>query len=143
MIRVSRLADYAVVILSVMSSVSNDVMNSSSISRLSKLPEPTVSKILKLLGRANILQSKLGANGGYTLLKSPEEVSMSDILQAIDGPVSVTSCIDGAMPDCNLADFCTIRGRWDNVNKVLCDALDGITLADMMPENTNYTIRRS
>ncbi len=133
MIKVSKLADYAVVILSVMASRPDDVMNSSIISQLSKLPEPTVSKILKQLGRAGLLKSKRGVNGGYILLQKPEDLTMNYIIKAIDGPLCVTSCIDGATPDCTLGNCCTIRGRWDIVNSALCNALDNITLADMLP----------
>ncbi len=135
MIRVSKLADYGMVILSVMSASPNKVMNAASISRASKLPEPTVSKVLKLLVKADILQSKRGINGGYIMLRSANDLSINEIIRAIDGPLCIISCVDTVKSDCKLFDSCTIRRGWGNVNKVLSDVLDNLKLSDMVLDN--------
>ena len=135
MIRVSKLADYSVVVLSVMMAHSDTLMSAAQVSSICKLPEPTVSKVLKLLGKANIIESKRGINGGYIFKKMPEELTVKEIIKAIDGPISVTSCTDGAVPDCTLSECCSLRGRWDGVNAALRDALETVTLADMVSIN--------
>lgn len=132
MIRISKLADYSVVVLSVMIDDTGKVMSAAHVSKLSKLPEPTVSKVLKLLAKADILTSKRGINGGYIFTKTPEDISIQNIIKAVDGPILITSCADGEVPDCSLGECCSLRGRWDGVNAALRDALETVTLADMV-----------
>ena len=132
MIRISKLADYAVVILSVMAEQPDKLMSSASVSEITKLPEPTVSKVLKLLSKDGLLESKRGTTGGYFLAKPARSITIREIIRAIDGPVLITSCSDGEVPDCSLSECCTLRGKWDGVNEAVRSALDGVTLADMM-----------
>lgn len=131
MIRISKLADYAVVILSKMAEYSDELMNSALIAELSRLPEPTVSKLLKLLSKADVIESVRGAHGGYRLKALPNQISIEQIVSAIDGPIAITACTDGAQPDCSLSEACSLRGRWDGVNAAIRSALDTVTLADM------------
>ncbi len=132
MIKVSKLADYSVVILVALAECDCDVTNTSSLSELTKLPEPTVSKILKLLAKAGIVKSTRGINGGYTLERASAEISVEQIVRAIDGPIVIAACADGLEPDCNLIESCSVRGRWDGVNDAIRDALENITLSDML-----------
>ena len=132
MIRISKLADYAVVILSVMAEQPDNLMSATNVSDITKLPEPTVSKVLKLLSKGGLLESKRGTTGGYFLAKAAQSITIREIIRAIDGPVLITSCSDGEVPDCSLSECCTLRGKWDGVNDAVRSALDGVTLADMM-----------
>ena len=141
MIRISKLADYAVVVLSVMADNAGVLMSAAHASEITKLPEPTVSKVLKLLAKGDILESKRGTTGGYLLVRSPKDLTIRDIIRAVDGPVLITSCADGEVPDCSLSECCTLRGKWDGVNEAVRNALDGVTLADMM--DTNVTTKES
>ena len=129
MIRISKLADYAVVILTAMNT--DDALSAAILAGRTKLPEPTVAKILKILVKAHIIRSIRGAGGGYVLTQKPEEMALGDIIEAIDGPVMLTSCVDGAVPDCSAHGSCSVRGRWDGVNAAIRKALDDISLADM------------
>lgn len=135
MIRISKLADYAVVILSIMAEQPDKLMSSASVSDITKLPEPTVSKVLKLQSKGGLLQSKRGTAGGYLLSKAAADITIREIIRAVDGPVLITSCSDGEVPDCSLSECCTLRGKWDGVNEAVRSALDGVTLADMMIGN--------
>jgi len=141
MIKISKLADYSVVILSTMSTHSHDLMSASTVSELTKLPEPTVSKVMKLLSKAQIIQSTRGINGGYSLIKDPERITMESVITAIDGPIAITACADGAEPDCSLSHSCSLRGRWDGVNAALRSALETVTLADMLKIGGAQTIK--
>lgn len=132
MIRISKLADYAVVILSVMAEEPKKLMSATSVSEITKLPEPTVSKVLKLLSKSGLLESKRGTAGGYLLAKVAGAITIREIIRAIDGPVLITSCSDGEVPDCSLSECCTLRGKWDGVNEAVRSALDSVTLEDMM-----------
>tara|TARA_R110001592_G_scaffold16881_10_gene71646 strand:- start:9372 stop:9833 length:462 start_codon:yes stop_codon:yes gene_type:complete len=143
MIKISKLADYSVVVLSAMSTHSHDVISASTLSHLTKLPEPTVSKVLKLLSKAKIIQSTRGTNGGYSLVKEPQRITMDSVISAIDGPIAITACTDGAQPDCSLGNSCSLRGRWDGVNAALRSALQTVTLADMLKISGAQTIKQT
>ncbi|MGH1376593.1 MAG: SUF system Fe-S cluster assembly regulator [Alphaproteobacteria bacterium] len=139
MIRISKLADYGVIILCALAECRNDVVSASIIADRTSLPEPTVAKILKLLTKGGLINSTRGIRGGYALAKNPREISIKNIIHAIDGPIMITACVDGAEPDCTLSGCCTVRGRWDGVNSAIQDALEGVTLADMLGESAMTT----
>ena len=132
MIKISKMADYSVVILEVMARTPNEHISSSLIAQRCALPEPTVSKILKMLAREKIIYSTRGAGGGYNLISNPHEITIKDIITAIDGPISLTACIDGDNTGCGLTGSCVMRGRWDDVNDAIRSALGEVTLADMI-----------
>ena len=139
MLKVSKLADYAVVVLATLSKGDSGLMTASGISGKTSLPEPTVAKVLKLLARAEIVQSVRGVNGGYKPLYNPSDLSVARIVTAVDGPISVTSCVDDQPDSCAHQSKCSMKGRWNNVNFAIRAALEGVTLADMMNVQTNYT----
>ncbi len=132
MIRISKLADYAVVILSTMATRHKGLVSTSVLAESARLPEPTVSKVLKILVKAEIIESTRGINGGYTLKDLPTDITVERIVRAVDGPISITACSDGAEPDCSLLMTCSVRGRWDDVNAAIRGALEGVTLGDMI-----------
>lgn len=132
MIRISKLADYAVVVLAALSRENGRTANAGVLAEKTRLPEPTVAKVLKILTREEILQSLRGANGGYRMMRSPSEIAIAEILMAVDGPVSLTACIDGAHESCDFRCHCLMRGRWDDVNEAIRGALESISLADMI-----------
>ena len=137
MIKMSKISDYAVVVLAEMAQQDEGRLSVSVISQMTRLPEPTVSKVLKLLTKAGIVASTRGIRGGYSLARNPREISIDQVIEAIDGPISITSCSGGAMPDCGVSDVCSVRGRWDGVNDSIRAALVSVTLADMMNNNKN------
>ena len=142
MIRISKLADYAVVVLECLSG-SEQCKSAAVLAGSTGVPEPTVSKILKLLASGGIVVSIRGANGGYTLARSPSEITIEQIISAVDGPVSIAACSDGSEPDCSLSDVCSVRGKWDGVNTAIRNALHNVTLVDMTRmENTNTEEKR-
>jgi FeS assembly SUF system regulator len=138
MIRVSKLADYAVVVLATLSHSDNGLMNASGISAKTGLPEPTVAKVLKLLAKAEIVQSVRGVNGGYKSIVTPQQLTVARIVTAVDGPISLTSCVDGSNDICNFESKCAVKGRWNSVNFAIRAAMEGVSLADMMQVQNNY-----
>lgn len=131
MIRLSRLTDYAVVLLSSMAQEEGRVIPASALSERTGVPEPTVAKILKILARGGIISSVRGIAGGYRLEKRPTELTISAIINAMEGPVSLTACVEGSDECCAIQDKCALKGRWNPVNEAIRGALDRITLADM------------
>ncbi len=132
MIKLSRLTDYAVVVLAAMVSRDDNLASASSLSAETGLPEPTVCKVLKLLARGGTISSSRGVNGGYALKNSPEDILISDVIAAIEGPIALTACVDGSQDCCAVEKMCMLRGRWGIVNAAIQSALDNVTLADML-----------
>ena len=131
MLRLSKLTDYAVVVL-VRLSGGEAVQTSPGISAAIGIPEPTVAKVLKALAGSGLVASQRGARGGYRLMRSLGSIPISEVIAAIDGPIALTACVDGAAHSCESQELCPMRGRWDPVNHAIQQALSEITLADMM-----------
>jgi FeS assembly SUF system regulator len=128
MFRLSKLTDYAVVVL-VRLSRGEAVQTSPGIACATGVPEPTVAKVLKALTVQGLVTSQRGARGGYTLARRLADIHVSAVIEAIDGPIALTACVDGG--GCDSHSLCPMHGRWDPVNDAIRAALDGITLADM------------
>jgi FeS assembly SUF system regulator len=129
MIRLSKLTDYAVAVL-VRLAGADGVQTSPGIAALTGIPEPTVAKVLKLLTAADLVISQRGARGGYRLNRPLASIPIAQVIAAIDGPIALTACVDGA-DGCESQGLCPMRGRWDPVNDAIYKALSNITLADM------------
>jgi FeS assembly SUF system regulator len=132
MFRLNRLTDYAVVVMSQMALRGGETRSAQQISDDTGVPLPTVAKLLNLLGRAKLVASQRGAAGGYTLSAEPEEISVAQIIQALEGPIALTACVEGATDTCDAESFCPMRGNWNKVNGAIREALTSVTLADMM-----------
>lgn len=132
MIKFSRLADYAVVVLAVLAKAEGDMMAASSLACESGLPEPTVAKVLKLLAKGDVVISVRGVNGGYKLARAKTMITVAEIVTAVDGPVALAACVESSDEDCAHACKCPVKGRWDAVNMAIHGALEGICLADML-----------
>jgi len=128
MMKLSKLADYAVVIL-VRLGQGDGVMASVALAQETGVPEPTVAKVLKILGQQGIVRSHRGARGGYYLDQSLDQMSVGRIIAAIDGPVTLVGCVEGH--DCDASSRCGLCGNWDPVNQAIRETLERITLADM------------
>jgi FeS assembly SUF system regulator len=135
MLRLSKLTDYAVVVLLRLSGAPEScdgVQTSPGIANATGVPEPTVAKVLKALSAANLVVSHRGARGGYRLLRPLEDIAIADVITAIDGPIALTACVDGAATPCEVQRICAAKGRWDLVNDAIRESLARITLADML-----------
>ena len=130
MLRLSKLTDYAVVVL-VRLSQGAGVQTSPGIAAATGIPEPTVAKVLKTLASRGLVVSQRGARGGYRLARPIGEIAVAEVIGAIDGPIALTACVDGASAGCDVLQLCPLRGRWDLVNAAIREALTAISLEDM------------
>src|SRR5271166_3478296 len=112
MLRLSKLTDYAVVVL-VRLSQSDTVQTSPGIAASIGIPEPTVAKVLKTLAAGGLVASQRGAHGGYRLLRQLAAIPVADVIAAVDGPISLTACVEGSAVECESQGTCPMRGRWD------------------------------
>ena len=131
MFRLNRLTDYAVVVMSQLALREEETLSAQQLARETAVPLPTVSKVLGLLAKDGLIASQRGASGGYILAQAPERITMAAIIQAIEGPIALTACVDGSEDSCASESLCPIRGTWDRVNQAIQGALDSVTLAEM------------
>lgn len=129
MIRLNRMTDYAVVVLGRMGR--EGVVSVGQLAHESRVPQPTVAKLLKQLAQAGVVVSQRGAAGGYALARAAESITVADVIAALEGPISLTACVDGAEGHCEVELLCPMRGNWDRVNRAIRAALESVTIADM------------
>ncbi len=131
MIRASKITDYGIGLLAVMAGDPGRRLHTvRELSEATRLPQPTISKVFKRLAGRGLLRSERGVGGGYRLGRPAESITVADIIAALEGPLSLAACVDrpGA---CAMEPHCTVRGVWGHANRVLRDALSGLTLAEI------------
>ncbi len=131
MLRVTKLADYGIVMLTYFAAHQSSTHTARDIAAVVRLPLPVVSKILKALARDHLLVSQRGTKGGYGLARRPEEITVADIIRALEGPIAVTECTDRVKGECELEMGCPVRTNWHLINRAIYQALERITLAEM------------
>lgn len=143
MIKLHNLTDYAVILLTSFDEARDSISSAAQLSDKTGLSLPTVSKILKLLAGANILRAERGKNGGYRLNRPFAQITMAEVIEAIQGPVAVTACADGASDSCALSSRCHMNGRWSIVNTAIRGALENISLRDMLGHEKTHPIKNN
>jgi FeS assembly SUF system regulator len=130
-IRLSKLADYGIVIMTHMASGPARHQTAPEIATQAHLPLPMASKILKGLAHAGLLVSHRGAKGGYGLARPAHAISVADIIVALEGPIALTACIEHGPGECDIEALCPARANWQRINRAIREALEGITLLEM------------
>ena len=133
MIRLSRLADYAVALMTHIADQPDRLRTGPELATAMHLPPPTVSKVLNKLSRSGLLISHRGVVGGYNLARPAADITMTDIISAVDGPIAMTDCIEDSPGVCTLESICPARSSWQKINNAIRTALDGVTLSDVVP----------
>jgi FeS assembly SUF system regulator len=132
MIRITRMTDYGIVLLTYFARSPEEALHSArDLAREAHLPLPTVNKVLKTLTRHGLLESHRGVKGGYTLSRRPEEISVAEIITATEGPVAMTECTVDTPGACDHESECPVSDNWQRINQAIQEALGGITLAEM------------
>lgn len=134
MLRISRLADYGTVIMVYLARHNKTLHNAKEIAQQVQIALPTVSKLLKLLSMAGLLESLRGAKGGYQLAKEAGEISIAQIIIAVEGNAGLTACSD-AEGECDLEHVCSIRDNWRLISQAVYSALDSVSLAALAQPN--------
>ena len=134
MLRITRITDYGFILLGFIAKTSNESLyNSKDLSNELNIPLPTVSKVLKSLVHSGLLESVQGSQGGYKLSLSSDKISAADIIESLEGPVSLTACCveDG----CEFSGVCNVSKSWQKVNTVIVDKLKSVSLLEMISTN--------
>lgn len=131
MLKLSKMADYGTVVMTAMVPEPQTSRSSSEIALAIRVPAPTVSKILKILARNGLVLSLRGVKGGYRLARPAEQISVADIIHAMDGPIGMTEC--SITPGlCQQESDCAVRANWQRINDAVVGVLKNITLAEML-----------
>jgi FeS assembly SUF system regulator len=130
MIRLNKMTDYAVVLMTELA-LGGEIMASADLTRRTTIPQPTVAKLLKVLAQGGLTVAHRGRTGGYGLGRRAENISVAQIIEVVEGPLAVTACIDGAHDNCEYETTCPMNGRWEMVNSVIRRALNEVSLAEM------------
>ena len=131
--RLSNLADYAVVTMSQAARhCGGGRVSAAELAAETGLPAPTVQKLVSKLTAAGLLRSVRGAGGGLQLARPAAAITLADIVEAVEGPIALTACIEGN--DCSVDHDCRVRPHWPLVNETLRSALAGISLVQLAQE---------
>ena len=138
MIKVTRLADYAVSIIYAFSGSEKEILSSQNIVEKTKLHKATVNKLLAQLVKKNVLEPFRGTKGGYRLKKGLDNISIRELIEAIEGPVLLTDCLNKNANNCNLFDVCNTKNIWSFVNTEINNTLENIKIKDIKSKKFNY-----
>jgi FeS assembly SUF system regulator len=132
MIRMSKLTDYAIVLLAHVAREER-TLTAQELAVRSRVPLPTVSKLCKELSRAGLLQSHRGRHGGYSLTRAPASISVAEVVEALEGPIALTECGSTGEDACGIEPFCLAKGTWDPVSRAVQQALRALPLSEIGP----------
>ena len=135
MLRISKLTDYGTVVLAHLAGASGAVCSAAEVSDTTGIAVPTVSKLLKSLARAGVVTSTRGTNGGYQLARPAHEISAASVIDALEGPVSITEC-SASDSHCDYESVCNVGNAWQRINVAIRRALEDINLADLTRANS-------
>jgi FeS assembly SUF system regulator len=129
MLRISKLTDYAILIM-VELSRDGETLSAQSLAERVRVEVPTASKVLKLLSGSGLLESFRGPSGGYRVARKAGEISVAEVIAAIEGPIAMTECsIEEGL--CSQEQNCDLRGNWQRISLAVADALQQVSLAEM------------
>ncbi len=131
MIILSKLADYGVIVATHLAARPMDRLNAAQIAADTRLPQTTVAKVLKLLAKAGLVAAARGAAGGYLLARAAHQITIAELVAAIDGDFGMTQCTGTAGP-CDRLHFCPTRPHWHRINQAVAQALSHVTLNEMI-----------
>jgi len=129
MLRISKLTDYAILMM-VELTRDGELLSAQTLAERIGVELPTASKVLKLLANGGLLESIRGANGGYRVNRTAPDISVAEVISAIEGPIAMTECsVEQGL--CSQEDRCELRGNWQRISLAVARALQDVSLAEM------------
>ncbi len=130
MVRISKLTDYGVLMMSQLARKPGAVMSAYELAEKLSLPVPTVSKTLKCLTQNGLLTSQRGPSGGYKLSRAPDSITLLEIIDAFEGPLALTEC-SAKDSECAIEVDCRLRNQWISINRFVYDMFGQIDLVKL------------
>lgn len=131
MLRIGKLTDYAMLILTELAKTPDLHLSATLLSELVHIPAPTVSKILKMLSEAELVTSIRGVDGGYRLARAAQSISLAQVLAAMEGELAMTECCE-LNHSCVVTSVCALQHNWKKINKFVYVLLSKISIIDML-----------
>ena len=137
MLRVTKLTDYATLVLTVLAAQPSRVFSASELAERARLEAPTVSKVLKPLAHAGLVEGFRGVHGGYELARASDKLTVGEVVRLMDGPLAPSPCASQSahVPcptyRCPSESSCALRGLWTDVRDAIAGVLDSTTFADL------------
>jgi FeS assembly SUF system regulator len=129
MLRISKMTDYAILVM-VELARDGEMLSAHALAERMHIEAPTASKVLKLLAGAGLLESYRGANGGYSVSRLAGDISVAEVIAAIEGPIAMTEC-SAEEGLCSQEDSCELRGNWQRISIAVARALQEVSLTEM------------
>jgi FeS assembly SUF system regulator len=130
MFKLGKLTDYGTVVMTALAARPEALRNAHELADETHVAAPTVSKLLKQLAKSGLVESIRGAHGGYRLARSPDRITVAEVVCALEGPIALTQC-SGHEGGCSIESHCGVRGNWRLINSAIRQALESVTLAQM------------
>ena len=130
--KLNRMTDYAIVVLGVLARQQGEILATAQLAELTGLKQPTVAKVAKTLVTAGLLDTQRGVHGGYRLARQASIISLVQIVEAMEGPIAVNDCVNGAQEPSFVNNCCFVSQNWNRVNLAIRNALDDVSLEDLI-----------
>ena len=130
MFRLGKLTDYGTVVMTALADEPARVHSAQELAAATRVPPPTVSKLLKRLAKSGLIEALRGVRGGYRLARAPDSITVADMVRALEGPIALTQCADHA-GGCSIESSCATSANWQLINTAIREALEAVTLAQM------------
>ena len=131
MLKINRMTDYAILVLGLLHQRHDERLNANDMAGYLHLSKTTIAKVIKALSHAELVETSRGVNGGCHLKIDVSQITVSAVVEAIEGPIALTACVEGADEACAVKTGCFLSGHWNHVNDALKSALESVTLADL------------
>ena len=135
--RLSSLADYAVVLMAAAArhcggaKINGGRLNATLLAEETGVPLPTAQKLVSRLSAAGLLESARGTGGGFRLARPAASISLADVIEAVEGPIALTACVDHNRHDCALDGHCAVKPHWSEANGAVRNALAAVPLTQL------------
>jgi FeS assembly SUF system regulator len=139
MFKLNRMTDYAIVVLGALAHRQGEILATAQLAELTGLNQPTVAKVAKTLMAADLLETQRGVHGGYRLAQPAAATSLVQIVEAMEGPIAVNDCVDGAQAPCVVSNCCFMSRNWNRVNLAVRNALSDVSLEDLIDPAQLFT----
>lgn len=132
MIKMGKLTDYGTLMMTYLAREPKRLHSAQDIAQAIGINVPTATKVLKMLTRSGLLESHRGIKGGYLLARTPQDITMADIIGALEGPIGLTDCGTPSQPgNCHRERSCSVKANWQRISQAVNDALASVSLAEM------------
>ena len=130
--RLSNMADYAVVTMAATARHCGGArISATELAAETGIALPTTQKLVSILSKAGLLRATRGTGGGIQLARPAAAITLADIIEAVEGPIAMTACVETGRHDCAMEGHCNVQPHWGMVNTAVRGALADVSLSTL------------